>query len=542
MNIKRIRITSAVAIALLTFTISSCIKDNFEFDKLAQTEWNPNLAAPLVYSSLSIQDILTKNDKSGVISVDSNHFCSIIYEGNLFSIVASDLVKIPDQSIPPYTASLDLTQIGTLGTNFTITIPYTQTIDFTPGTNNPKMDSVVFKGGTIELAVNSDFMLDGKIEIEIPGAKKNGVPLTQTLDIDYNGTTPVIVNSVIDLSGYHFDMTNGSTTFNQFIVNYKMTLTGPGPTPTTSNRVILSGQFKNLKFDKIFGDLGQLPLSLDKDTVDIAVFKNAIGSGVISLADPRLTMVISNSYGIPIDAKIAELDAYTPGYIPFPVTGFPSPLPLYSPNMSQIGQTLTGSFTLNNTNSNLATIIKKVPQSFIYQIDSKTNPNGATHNNFILDSSRFKVDMKVELPLYGTAKDFLLIDTVEFKMEENFTDQLESATIRTFNSNGFPLDVAMQVYFVDSTYKKLDSLVQPYQLILKSATVNPITGKVTNPNSKIYDVTLNQARVNNIKTAKYLLVKAAASTTSGGNTNVKIYSNYKIDLKLGIQANLKQKF
>ncbi|HET6225719.1 MAG TPA: hypothetical protein VFF27_05525 [Bacteroidia bacterium] len=541
MTVKRIRITSVFALSLILM-ISSCMKDNFEFDKLAQTEWNPSLAAPLVHSSLSIQDILTKNDKSGIISIDSNHFCSIVYEGNLFSIIASDLVKIPDQTIPPYTASLDLSQIPIFVSNQTITLPYTQTVNFTPGTNNPKMDSVVFKAGTIELAVNSDFNFDGEIKIEIPGAKKNGRILSQTMILDYNGIVPVLANAVIDLNGYRFDMTNGSTAVNQFVVNYEVTLRGVGPSPTTSNRVILSGEFKNLKFDKIFGDLGQLPLSLDKDTVDIGIFKNAIGSGTISLADPRLTMVISNSYGIPIDARIAELDAYTPGSIPFQVTGFPTPLPLYSPTKSQIGQTLTGSFTLNNSNSNLATIIKKVPQSFIYKIDSKTNPNGPTHENFILDTSRFKVDMKVELPLYGTAKDFLLIDTVDFKMEENFTDQLESATIRTFNSNGFPMDVAMQVYFADSTYKKLDSLVRPYQLILRSATVNPITGKVTNPNDKIYDVVITPDRVKNLKTAKYLLVKAIATTTSGGNTNVKIYSNYKIDLKLGIQANIKKKF
>src|SRR3954471_1592093 len=100
MNIKKIRITSVFALVLIIFMVSSCIKDNFEFDKLAQTEWNPSLAAPLVHSSLSVQDILTKNDKSGVISVDSNHFCSIVYEGNLFSILASDLVKMPDQIIP----------------------------------------------------------------------------------------------------------------------------------------------------------------------------------------------------------------------------------------------------------------------------------------------------------------------------------------------------------------------------------------------------------------------------------------------------------
>ncbi|HET8963699.1 MAG TPA: hypothetical protein VFM99_07370, partial [Chitinophagales bacterium] len=98
-----------------------------------------------------------------------------------------------------------------------------------------------------------------------------------------------------------------------------------------------------------------------------------------------------------------------------------------------------------------------------------------------------------------------------------------------------------QVYFTDSSYKYLDSIVNPYQLILKSGIVNPSTGKVVSPTDKIYDVTLTPARVNNLKTAKYLLVKATATTTSGGNTNVKIYSNYKIDMKLGIQARIKKK-
>lgn len=523
------------------FLITSCIKDNFEMDKLAKSEWNPNIAVPLVYTSLSVQDILTKNDKTGIIKVDSNKFCTLLYQGNLFSIIASDLVKIPDQTIPPYSASLTLAEIPILVSNATITVQSSQTINFTPGTNNPKIDSLIFKTGLLDLMLTSDFKFNAKVKIDIPGAKKNGKTFSAILNVTYNGTVPVNANTSVDLTGYHFDMTKGGTTYNQFVVNYEVTISGSGPAPTTSNKIMISGAFKNLSFDRMFGDLGQLPLSLDKDTVDISVFKNAIGSGLISFADPRLKMVISNSYGIPINATIAQLDAYTPGAIPFQVTGFPSPLPLYSPTMTEIGQTKVGSFVLNSSNSNLPAIIKKVPQSFIYKIDSKTNPNGATHNNFILDTSRFKVDMEVELPLWGTAKDFVLIDTVDFKMEENLATEIESATIRTYNANGFPIDVAMQVYFADSLYKPIDSLVTPYQLILKSAIVNPSTGKVVSPTEKIFDATLTQARAKKLKTAKYLLVKANATTTSGGNTNVKIYSNYKLDLKLGVQAQIRKK-
>lgn len=329
---KNKKIIAAVLVGVfLIFTISSCIKDNFELDKLAKVEWNPNIAVPLVYSSLSIQDILTKNDKSGLINVDSNHFCTLVYQGNLFSTIASDLVKIPDQVTPPFSASLDLTQIPILLSNASITVPYSQTVDFVSGPNSPKIDSMIFKTGTVELSLNSDFQYKGQIKIQIPAAKKNGVSLSQTLLLNYTGTVPVIASAVIDLSGYHFDMTNGGTTSNQFVVNYEVTLTGPGPTPTTVNKIVVSSALKNMTFDRIYGDLGQLPLSLDQDTVDISIFKNAIGSGVISLADPRLKMIISNSYGVPIQANVAVLNAYTPGKIAYPVTGTPNPLPILSP-------------------------------------------------------------------------------------------------------------------------------------------------------------------------------------------------------------------
>ncbi len=541
-NFKKKRLLTFTSAFVILVFVSSCLKDHFELEKLAKTEWNPNLAAALVHSSLTVQDILTNQDKSGVIKVDSTNFCTLVYQGNLFSIIASDLVQMPDQSIPSYTASLDLSQIPVLVSNATITVPYTQTVSFTPGTNNPKIDSVLFKTGIIDLKLNSDFKYNARVKIDIPAAKKSGKIFSTTIVVNYSGTVPVVANTTIDLTGYQFDMTNGGTTSNQFAVNYEVTIYGNSSTPpTTSNRIMLSGDFKNLRFDRMFGDLGQLPLSLDTDTVDISVFKNAIGSGLISFVDPRLKMIISNSYGIPIEANISQLDAYTPGAIPFQITGYPSPLPLLSPNKNQIGQTLTGSFTLNNLNSNLFAIIKKAPQYFIYKLDSKSNPAGATHDNFILDTSRFKVDMEIELPLWGTAKDFILIDTIEFKLEENLTSDIETLTVRTFNSNGFPIDVAMQVYFTDSTYKTLDSLVTPYQLILKSGIVNPSTSKVVAPTEKIYDVVLTQERIRKLKTAKFLLIKANASTASGGNTNVRIYSNYKIDFKLGVQAQVRKK-
>jgi hypothetical protein len=532
---------SLVAV-VMTFTLASCVKDNFELDKLMGVEWNPNLAVPLVYSSLSIADMLEKQGSEGLVVVDGDNFCSLVYKGNLFSLVAEELIEIPNNQPPPFVLSLDNGQISALGIAGTITIPYSQTIAFDSGNNGPKIDSVIFKTGSIDVSLSSDFQYSGQIKITLPGARKNGLAFTKTIAFTYTGTVPVTNISSSDLAGYKFDMTNGGTTFNEIVANFEVTLSGSGNPISPSDQLSLSINLNNMKFDKIFGDIGQMSITPDVDSVDISVFKNVLGTATFSLVDPRIKVIISNSYGVPIQASIAQFLGYTPGSAPYAITGSPNPLPIQSPTFSQIGQVLADSFSLNNTNSNIATVINNTPKFLIYQLNSQTNPaGGTTHNNFVLDTSKLMVDMEIELPLYGKASNFVLVDTIPFELTSTLPEEVESALIRTFNSNGFPFDVDMQVYFADSLYTKLDSLVVPNQVILKSGVVNINTGLVTSPTPTTYDATLTKARLNNLKTAKYLLVKASANTANGGNTNVKIYSHYKIDFKLGVQVQLKAK-
>ncbi|MGB3946351.1 MAG: hypothetical protein WBM13_00080 [Bacteroidia bacterium] len=525
---------------LMSFTLVSCVKDNFELDKLMGVEWNPNLAVPLVYSSLSLEDML-KNG-GGLVVVDADNFCSLVYRGNLFSLMAKDLIQIPNNQPPPFTMSLDNGQISALGIAGTITIPYSQTLAFDSGNNGPKIDSVIFKTGSLDVSLNSDFQYSGQIKLTLPGARKNGVAFTKTMPFNYTGTVPVTNISSSDLAGYKFDMTNGGTTFNEIVANYELTISGSGNPISPSNQLSLSININNLNFDKIYGDIGQMPITPDVDTVDISVFRNVLGSATFSLVDPHIKVIIANSYGVPIQAGVSQFFGYNPGSAPYAITGAPNPLPIQSPTFSQVGQVLVDSFSLNNTNSNIATVINNTPRYLIYQLSSQTNPaGGTTHNNFVLDTSKLMVDMEVELPLYGSASNFILVDTIPFEFTSTLPEEVQWALIRTFNSNGFPFDVDMQVYFADSLYTKLDSLVVPSQTLLKSGVVNINTGIVTSPTQTTYDVTLTKARLNNLNTAKYLLVKASANTTNGGNTNVKIYSHYKIDFKLGVQVQLKAK-
>ena len=551
-TIKDKKLTGKIApfllAAVLIFTISSCLKDNFELDKLTKTQWNPNLAVPLVYSSLTIEDLLAKKDNGGLIVIGSDKFCTLVYKSNLFSLIAADLITIPNQQPPPFSASLTSGQISAFTGAGTITIPYSQTVTFDSGVNGPKIDSLIFKTGTLDLALSSDFHYSGQIKIIIPAAKKNGVAFTKTLPFSYSGFVPVLSAASGELAGYKFDMTNGGTSFNEFVVNLEVTLSGSGSAPLVSDQITLTQTLSNMTFDKIFGDIGQMSLTPDVDSVDISIFKNVLGAGSFTLADPKIKVLISNSYGVPINASLSQFDGYSPGLGSFAITGSPDPLPIQSPDFSQVGQMLTDSFSLqNSTPSNIASVINNTPKYLIYKLTSQTNPaGGTTHANFVIDSSRLKVDMEVELPLYGTAMNFVLQDTMPFDFGETMPDEIDYALIRTYNSNGFPFDVDLQIYFVDSLYTKIDSLVVPNQIILKSGIVNSIVGdpnygKVTSPSATIFDAVITRPRLLNLKPSKYLLIKAIANTANGGATNVKIYSDYKLDVKLGIQVQVKTK-
>jgi hypothetical protein len=530
----KVLIVMAITLSLL----QSCIKDNFDLHKLSKTEWDPNISVPLVYSSLSIQDLLLKNNSTTIVIDDSN-FCTLVYKSSLVSVRADSLLQLPNQPFPAYSGSLTPAQVVALNSLHTVTASYSQTVNFNTGAHNPLIDSIIFNNANFNISLNSDFTFSGQLVISIPTAKKNGVPFSQTLPFTYSGTTPVIANGNYNLAGYKVDMTLGGTTSNQFVVNYTLTLNGAGAA-TPANTITLNGNMGNLHFDKIFGDIGKLALfPKNQDTIAITIFKNSTGSGTFTIANPSVKVTILNSYGVPIQANIPTLEGYTPPATNYPVTGVPSPVPVLSPNFTQIGKVLADSFTLDKSNSNIFTVVNNDPKFLITNANATTNPAGPTHFNFVIDSSRCKVNIEADLPLYGTASNFCLIDTVKFAISQQVnTSNVQWALFRIYTSNGFPIDVNLQIYFADSLYHKLDSLVIPNQLILQSGVINS-AGMVISPTQHTYDATLTQQRFSNLKNTKYLLMKSVESTTGGGSKNVKIYSTYRLDVKLGLQVQLK---
>ena len=140
--------------------------------------------------------------------------------------------------------------------------------------------------------------------------------------------------------------------------------------------------------------------------------------------------------------------------------------------------------------------------------------------------------------LEGSLKNFVFQDTILFKFQE--VEELQSLGLKLFFKNGFPIETKVQVYFADSLGYVLDSLLQD-NVILASAQIGS-NGRVTSSTEKNTEIIYPEEKILRLKKVRKIYVKGVTTTVEGGNKNVKIYSDYKLDLKIAGRAKLKFKF
>jgi len=78
--------------AVLFFQVG-CKRD--DFSKLAESEWNPDFAFPLVNSTLTASDILAEENSSTLVSVGESGIVEVIYSTTNKSKNASELIDLP---------------------------------------------------------------------------------------------------------------------------------------------------------------------------------------------------------------------------------------------------------------------------------------------------------------------------------------------------------------------------------------------------------------------------------------------------------------
>jgi len=291
-------------------------------------------------------------------------------------------------------------------------------------------------------------------------------------------------------------------------------------------------------------------LPIDSLDLNLELF-NKTASGNFYFEEPRININISNSFGLPISFTLTTFAArsYTnpSQLLPIEINGDTAPnitfIPFVPPGPGDVALT---TYVFDKTNSNILDVLAISPKYIYYGVAAILNDTVG----FITDESEFSVEVEVELPLYGNASDFVLADTLDFELGFN-TDtfaEVVSATFKLNVDNGLPIDVNIQLDFIDSLNpsKILESLMDINSEVFLSAKV--VNEVVTQSTPKTTTIFVDRAKLDKIGRANQVIIKAKLATANVGPSSgptsplVKFYSDYALDLKLGVRVQLKTTF
>lgn len=494
---------------LLLLALSACNRLD-DLDDMKVVNYDAEFAIPLFSGTASFEDVLKNFDEETFITILPDGLIQLNYKGNVVARSSTDIFNglAAVDGIP-------LPLMDTLvGLEFDLP-------------NNVDVDFAILKSGFVSWGYQSLHDEPIIVKVTIPNAIKNGEVFQDFRS--HPGQVPFFVQQPIDVTGYTLFPTNDS-----IYVRYEAFRVNSAFPDTLTNFFI---RFEDFKASYVEGYLGNDLYELPRDTIEIEFFESWT-RGDVYFADPTILIGVENSFGFPVRSKTNILSILT---VDGDSIGLESPfiddgIDFDYPTLDEVGEVKTTNFYFDKDNSNIAEIIGAGPVSVDYDLDAIPNPDENTAiRGFLTDSSLFKVQVEVNLPIYGTAVGFEARDT--FSVDFSEYERAEEVEFKFIADNGIPIEVGLQAYFADINNNILDSLFMPAAIILEAAPVDG-EGEVLNRVSKTTFATFDSERFQNIREAKRVFINASFSTSNDGNDEVKIFSHQNVEFRMGMKVGI----
>jgi len=491
----------------LLFT--SCFRDDLKNVKVPV--WNPNVAVPLVNSQFTLEDIIADFKGENNLVTDSSGLVTlIINRDRVFSIPAHEFFQVPEQHF----SSTDTAQL----------------IEFVfPG--GELIHTLGIKEGLLIINMSSDLTEDVQVNIKIPKATINGVPLEEEILLPSDTN----ITDTIDLSGYTLDLTGDGADANVIEIQYNaQTLSDHLPAILDE----FSGSLQNISFNYADGFFGLKNFEINTDTIPIQFLKNWVG-GTIYINDPEFNITLNNDFGIPFFLELSNFQAENTA-ITIPVSGavLEDKVTVNFPQDTTSGPVVTD-MIINGENSNIDNVIAFSPNKITYKLLLGVNSTlGNAPLSYLYDTSELFADAQLKLPFQGRIENLVLQDT--FDLDIDTIKELTHANFKLTVSNSFPVNAKMQVFFADPNHELMDSLLHSPENIIASAITNQ-DGEVDAPTQQITFIKFGPDKLQNLFSARKLIVRALLSAGNTQQPPIKLKSSYRIDLNLGVIAGVTRK-
>jgi hypothetical protein len=392
-----------------------------------------------------------------------------------------------------------------------------------------KAFSAVLNTGSLSISSSNTSQLTGVVNLRLNEITRNGIPLEVQIPIGGNSTT-------IDLAGTAINFaTDPLVPYNHIPYVYSVLVNStPGYVDYAStDSVRMDVTLNNIEFKTFTGDFGLRSTVINPGKFNMKVDVLRKIDGMFKLANPSLMLSIHNSIGIPASVTLGLKGSNKSGQS---VILMRNPVAFDLPVPANIDQgTVTGNISYNKQNSNIVDFIALPPTGEIDYagvIDfNKNSPVTAQNPNFMDMNAALSIDLMLELPLELQVNHLGFKDTTSISGKD--FKNVDSVDLIINALNGIPLDVDMQLLFVDTISKKQYGASTMTKL-LAAAKVNT-SGEIT-PVQSSQTFTLDKTEMGYLRQANGLVLSGSVSSPDSGATIAPLYSDSEIKLNVVVKT------
>ncbi len=502
--------------ALLVLLFSTACQDQLaDLGAIDATRYEADYAIPLVDSRIGMRDILENFEENSTLTIDADGLLRFRYSGDILTRTSDDVFAAINQTIGNSGILPLLNQRQAL--------PFS-----TP--DGLEIDRVEMKETTLTYAFTNRHPVAVEIELRMPNVALNGEPLFVSASLPAysgTGTAPGTSNALnpLSLDGYSLTPEGDSI----YIDILYLTPEGDTLLPSAGSGLLI----ENFSFTYAEGYLGNIEYTGERDTILIDFFDNWI-QGDVYFEQPKITFNFENSFGVPTEAVVDLFNI---------ITAEGETLPLESvfidqggiqfpyPTLEEVGQVKTTQFLFDRSNSNIDVVLGSKPVAIDYDVSALTNPdNNTAIRGFITDTSYYKVLVDVELPLYGSAANFVVRDT--FDIDLSSYPDVKAIAFKIVTENGLPLSVALQGNFLDANNQSLAQLFPDAATLVGGAPVDS-QGEPTASRTVTSFSEWDETSLPAIRMANRLVLTSTFSTTLESAASVRLLSGQEVNVKIG---------
>ncbi len=548
--------------AFLIWGLSGCVPDLEALRKTKIADWNPDLAVPLVDDTLALTDIASNSAESGNLQINpgTDNYYFLQFKGFTVSQQLSDLIKVPDQilpsiNIPTGTAAFPVGNVLAKDSTLPLSIGDGRAVNF-----------MRFREGRLQISIRNDLRQDVKIALVFKDIinSVNGDTL-QRKNITIRARSSYSSDLVLD--NHDLNLIRPSTTDSNIIkVSFRAEIVSQVQAlPVLPNEgVFCSMVMQSVNFRFIEGNFNNFTIQDQEQSVSLSTFRKTLFNrdNKVFFADPRIVGRFKSSLGSSISFNMSDFATEAGGgavrSLSGPGVDALNPLILNGATKLGSGSIVptglrmdTAYQIIDRNNSNIVSgdffgFFESSPDVMRFRAKASSIPNG--RRQFGFDTSSFRINTEIVLPFNGRAVRLGIQDTfkVSFPVNDPDYQYIDSIQIRTVFTNGFPVKLEGQFYFVSNSGEYIDSVITVNNRLLADEAQVNTDGRV------IPGLSPRVSRIFKIDSKRYERIQRLTdiiifrgflrTTNSDFGRDIKIYPDYKVRLQMGVQVRALLKF